>query len=32
MVIKGKSSQSRELEVYGDHCITVRNMPCQVAA
>ena len=32
MVIKGKNAHNKGLEIYGDNCITVGNMPCQVAA
>ena len=30
MIVKGKSVQAKGLEIYGQHCITVLNMPCQI--
>lgn len=30
MVVKGKSAHHKGMEMYGDNCITVSNMPCQV--
>jgi hypothetical protein len=30
MVVKTKMSKERELEVYGNACITVLNMPCRI--